>query len=505
VGSDPGLGVSMSQSAHHRPPPRPLDLLDVRLRPICDAYLGTRQVPGASIAIVLGDVSYHYAYGVKSTGSAEPVTAQTGFNIASCSKAFVSAAVASLVADGMATWDDPITRFVPEWQLQDPAATLQVTLRDMSANRLGLPRVGLMEAGLDPRLPAEHVFSGLRHTAPVHALRERFTYVNAGHNANAVAVGRITGQGFVDTVIDRILQPLGMSSSSCGEQARSALADQAAWHCRVGEEIVQIDSIFTDQQAGAGGMVVSGADALQWLRLHLNGGLVDGRQVISREALSETHKPHVVAEPGKDLPSLFYPGAHMAAYALGWAVSDFEGHPLICHSGTGYGVAAMTSLFPRSGLGIAVYANVLGAPVTSLSFALAATVLGLPVRDWRAYFESFAPALSAKLAASSSPAGPREPVDLASYVGTYVHAADGPLVVERAAEGLTGSLGHGYRMSFSLLPIDSNSFSLQFTQPEWRALMDGARAVLSFKVIDGASVAAQLDAGMITREFERLV
>ncbi len=503
--SVPDLGFSMNRHLRNRPPPSPLDLLDVRLRPICDVYLGTRQVPGASIAIVHGDKGYHYAYGVKSTVSVEPVTALTGFNIASCSKAFVSAAVASLVDDDMASWDDPITRFVPEWQLHDAAAAMQVTLRDLSANRLGLPRVGLMEAGLDPRLPAEHIFSRLRHTAAAHALRERFTYLNAGHNANALAVERITGQRFVDALRDRILHPLGMSTSSGGEQARAALADQAAWHCRIGDDISPIDSIFTDQQVGAGGMVVSGADALQWMRLHLNGGVVDGRQVISREALVETHRPHVVAEPGKDLPSLFYPGAHMAAYALGWAVSDFEGHPLICHSGTGYGVAAMTLLLPRAGLGVAVYANVLGAPVTSLSFALAAAMLGRPARDWRAYFESFAPPRQEVAVASASPANPAVPVDLDSCVGTYAHAADGPLVVKRVGEGLSGNLEHGYRMNFSMLPLGSGAFAVQFNQPEWRALMDSERPVLRFKVVDGAVVAAQLEAGMMAREFERRV
>jgi hypothetical protein len=33
------------------PPPAPLDLLDVRLRALCDAYLGAGQVPGASVAM----------------------------------------------------------------------------------------------------------------------------------------------------------------------------------------------------------------------------------------------------------------------------------------------------------------------------------------------------------------------------------------------------------------------------------------------------------------------
>jgi CubicO group peptidase (beta-lactamase class C family) len=99
------------------PLPASLDLLDPRLRPICDAYLAVGKVPGASIAVVVGDRGYHYGYGVKSISTREPVTAQTSFNIGSCSKAFTSATVASLVADGLVSWDDPITKYVPEFQL----------------------------------------------------------------------------------------------------------------------------------------------------------------------------------------------------------------------------------------------------------------------------------------------------------------------------------------------------------------------------------------------------
>ena len=35
--------------------------------------------------------------------------------------------------------------------------------------------------------------------------------------------------------------------------------------------------------------------------------------------------------------------------------------------------------------------------------------------------------------------------------------------------------------------------------------MDSERSVLNFKVVGGSSVAAQLDAGLMTREFERRI
>jgi CubicO group peptidase (beta-lactamase class C family) len=142
--------------------PRSMDFLDARLKPVCDAYLQPAQVPGASLAIIAGDRSYHYAYGAKSIITREPVTPNTAFNFGACSKAFVSATMASLVADKQVSWDDPISKFVPEFQLYDPAVTAQLTLRDLSGNRLGIPRAGLTEFGFDPWQPVGTALQRLR-------------------------------------------------------------------------------------------------------------------------------------------------------------------------------------------------------------------------------------------------------------------------------------------------------------------------------------------------------
>ncbi len=474
-----------------QPAPASLDLLDPRLRAQCDAYLGLGHVPGASVAVVVADQRYHHAHGVRSIHRPGPVTAATGFNIGSCSKAFVSATLASLVADGLAQWDDPLGRWVPEFQLHDPAVTAMVSLRDVCGNRLGLPRIGLTEYGFKPDVPVERIFAGLRHTAPIHPLRDRFTYVNAGHTAAAVAAGRISGQGYLPTLRQRVLAPLGMTGTWGGAAARDELADQAGWHVRDGDQTVAMAPHHTDNCLGSGGMVVSGLDALQWLRLHLSGGTVDGRQVLAREALAETHRPQAVATPGKDLVSLFYPGARMGAYALGWAVSDLEGHTLLCHSGSDHGVTAMTLLLPRAGIGIAVYANAWTGVVVPLAYALAATLLGLPPRDWLAYFKTAGAAIAPTVPNAPEPEGPPSlPLDV--YAGTYEHPADGELCIALDPNGLGGDLRDGHGMAFTLSPLGGHGFAMHFTQMPARLTMDGWR--LDFECRNGSIASARMHA-----------
>jgi len=482
--------------------PRSLDLLDPRLRLLCDAFLADAQVPGASIAIVCGNRDYHYAYGRKTLGSPAPVTINTAFNIGSCTKAFVSAAMASLVADKLASWDDKISRYVPEFQLYDDAVTREVSLRDLSGNRLGIPRAGLTEFGFSADQPVGAVLEGLRHTAPLCGLRERHTYVNVGHTAVALAVGRITGQGFLPTLRERVLAPLGMQSTSGGLAARDALPDQAGWHCVVDGQPFAIDTVYSDGYLGGGGMSVSGADALRWLRLHLGGGCVDGQQVIAREALLETHTPQIVALPGKDIISLFHPGAALAAYGLGWAVTELEGHPLVLHSGGDFGISAMTLLLPRDGIGIATYCNSSGRGSVPLPYALAACMLGLPVRDWKAYFEAAVPAPAALAETANNALTPSQ---LAAYAGHYQHPADGALEIAVQDEHLVGRFVKGYRMEFRARPLGAHRFGVTFDAPEWQGLApkDGSSLEFTLTGPDESATAVDWVSVLSRRAFSR--
>jgi hypothetical protein len=288
-----------------------------------------------------------------------------------------------------------------------------------------------------------------------------------------------------------------MHSTSGGLAARDELPDQSDWHCLADGRIHPIDTVYSDWYLGGGGMSVSGADALQWLRLHLNGGLVDGQQVVPREALLETHTPQVVAWPGKDIISLFHPGAHMAAYGLGWAVTELEGHPLVIHSGGDFGIASMTLLFPRDGIGIACYCNSSGRGTIALPYALAACLLGLKPRDWKAYFEAAMPASAAPATAA---VGTGDPAMLA---GRYAHPADGDLQIEHDGSCLKGNFLRGYRMAFTAEPAGDRRFVMHFESPEWRSLTTAEKPLLVFGAGDGPGNTVDWTVGPLSRRFFR--
>jgi len=101
--------------------------------------LKTFDVPGMAIAIVKdGKVVATKGFGVRKLGDPAPVTGKTLFEIASNSKAFTAAQLAQLVDEGKLSWDDPVTKHLPAFQMADAYVTHTMTVRDLLVHRSGL-------------------------------------------------------------------------------------------------------------------------------------------------------------------------------------------------------------------------------------------------------------------------------------------------------------------------------------------------------------------------------
>jgi CubicO group peptidase (beta-lactamase class C family) len=95
-------------------------------------------VPGMAIGIVKADkILLAKGYGIREIGESEPIDTETMFKIASNSKAFTSAALATLVDDGLIAWDGLVIDYIPEFRMKDPWVTANFTVRDLLTHRSG--------------------------------------------------------------------------------------------------------------------------------------------------------------------------------------------------------------------------------------------------------------------------------------------------------------------------------------------------------------------------------
>ena len=107
---------------------------------IAQDVLSRSGVPGMAVAVLHGgQVVFAKGYGVREVGKPDPVTENTVFQLASVSKSIGSTVVAHAVSDGIVAWTDPVVKYLPDFQLSDPAVTQMVTIGDLYSHRSGIP------------------------------------------------------------------------------------------------------------------------------------------------------------------------------------------------------------------------------------------------------------------------------------------------------------------------------------------------------------------------------
>lgn len=100
----------------------------------------------------------------------------------------------------------------------------------------------------------------------------------------------------------------------------------------------------------AGGAMMSADDAVRWLELMINGGAVDGRQVVPAAAVRSVLEPRAVVD-GKFGPYT------RESYGLGWYLGLYGDTPMVHHFGAFTGFRAHVSFLPEQKIGVAAFVN----------------------------------------------------------------------------------------------------------------------------------------------------
>ncbi len=447
--STAALGLAASTLAAQAPAREPFPGLDAYVQ----AALKTWNVPGVAVGIVRHDsVIYLQGYGVRTVGTRDPVDDRTIFAIGSCTKAFTAAGMAMLVDQGKVHWDDPVTKYLPGFQVADPYVTRELTLRDLLSHRTGIDRAEFLwyRSGLD----RDEILRRVHLLHQKASLRAQFTYNNIMYLVVGQALAAASGMSWDDFIQHRILDPLGMQSTTLTIRGLDHEADVSSPH-RTTHGVVRVvpwDDI--DNMAPAGAINSNVRDMAQWVRLQLHHGTLGDKKLVSAAALDETHRPQTLVPVGP--PSPDSPTIHFLSYGMGWAVHDYAGHVALEHTGGIDGFLAHVALLPDDDFGVVILSNDETSPIYgAIADWLLDRQIKAPTRDWstdmhRAYAKALAQQDSAEARETSKRvAGTQPTLPLERYTGTYadsmygvatVQLDNGKLTFTRA--GMIGDLEH---------------------------------------------------------------
>lgn len=346
------------------PAPPPAPSLD-RLReaaPYLSRWLATqvetRHVPGAQVAVRLGDeLVLSAAFGVADEATGAELTTGHLFRVASHSKTFTAVAVLRLVATGRLRLDDTVAGRLPDCA-DTPLA--RVTVRELLSHTSGAIRDGVDADHwqLDGPFPdADALRAIVRDHGATYAPQERFKYSNIGYGLLGAIIEAVTGRGYAEHVTEDILVPLGLTDT------RPEIDDDAAGRAVVGHtrahgrgRRVSVAPTATGALAAATGFVSTAEE----LSRFFSALALDRRELLDEHALRLMHRAE----------ASFPRGTGTGTYGLGLIGISVGGRRLVGHSGGFPGQITRTLVDPVTGLTVSVLTNAVDGPADALAVGL---------------------------------------------------------------------------------------------------------------------------------------
>ncbi|MEO7713288.1 MAG: serine hydrolase [Gemmatimonadaceae bacterium] len=415
-----------------------------------DAYvnqaLTTWKVPGTAIAIVRNDtVIFAKGYGVRQVGASQPVDERTVFAIGSSSKAFTAAAVAMLADEKKLSLDGRASLYFPGFQLADPYASRELTVRDLLSHRSGLARGEMVWYGSG--YDRDEIVRRVRFLQPTWSFRSQFGYQNIMYITAGQIVAHTANTTWDDFVRDRLLMPLGMTSSTTSIRQIAGGQNLATPHAEVDGVVKAVDWRNIDNAGPAGSINSTALDMAQWVRLQLARGTIGGKRLISEKMIDEMHTPHTIV-PIDTGARVGNPYTHLQAYGLGWFLQDYRGKLVVQHGGNVDGMTALVGMIPEERVGIVILTNMNGSgmPTTLMNRAFDLH-LGVTPEDWSA--KAFARAEAARVRGrealkkleATRVLNTKPSLALDKYAGVYSDSLLGDVTVRDSAGKLMLSFG----------------------------------------------------------------
>ena len=430
----------------------------------------TFEVPGIAIAVVKdGKVIAARGFGVRKLGDPAPVDGKTLFEIASNSKGFTAAALAMLVDEGKLAWDDPVTKHLPDFQMYDAYVTHAMTVRDLLTHRSGL---GLGAGDLlwwpTTSFSTDEIIEKLRYIRPATSFRGSYAYDNLLYIVAGKIIARKSGKSWGETVRERILKPVGMTTTTTSLLENEGNPNVAHSHSKIDHKIAVVKAVPAANAVGAVGINTNAEDIARWMTVLLNGGELEGNKLAGAghetrlfsaaqgREMWTAQTPIKISEPK---PALAATRPNFFAYGLGFQLRDYKGMKLAMHGGALQGFYSRVVMVPEAKLGIAIFTNAeSGGALTALQYRLLDQYLGAAPSDWisvigDAEHEAHAKELARIKTAATTRATRSQPsLALAAYNGQYQDAWYGLATIETVGAkqvmrftrtpDLTGELEH---------------------------------------------------------------
>jgi beta-lactamase class C len=304
---------------------------DARLREFEEYFVANilPHVPGAALAIVAdGRVELIKPYGVRRAGSAQPVTTDTVFRLASVSKSFASTATGLLVRDKLLDWDTKVNSQLEYLRFKNSNYGSQITVRNLLSHTTGLVQHAYTDL-LEGNVPYNEIIGRLKNVDFICPPGTCYSYQNVVFSLTGDLIQSVSGKPYEEFVRDNLFRPLGMRTASIGMLSFNSTQDRATPHVWRNARWQPVNvRVNYYNVAPAAGINASINDMKQWLLAQMG----KRPDVLPTPILNELQSPAI--------PTTAYQAHYRSrkelgevGYGLGWRVFDYGGSKHFVHHG----------------------------------------------------------------------------------------------------------------------------------------------------------------------------
>lgn len=332
----------------------PLELGE-EISELIHAEMGRMKAVGVSAAFVLdGEVVDLRSFGWEDFAERIPADGDTMYRWASIAKPVTAVAALQLVAAGKLDLDQDIRKYVPEF----PEKRWPITARHLLLNQSGVVHYAQMRIRTPKEYTREHPWTDriisldmFNESPLLFEPGTRYHYSTPGFVLLGAVIERAGGQPFEEQVIQRICQPLGMST----------MQPDVLW-----KEIPHRTEGY--ERLGNGAVAVCGDDNISW-KLPAGGwtsnvrdlgwfgvGLMDST-LLNDELRAEMCTAGTLAD-GK-----------ATTYGYGLGIREVDGRKLLVHSGGQLRTSTFLIVDPDNQTAVALMCNTGGARMQDLALS----------------------------------------------------------------------------------------------------------------------------------------
>jgi CubicO group peptidase (beta-lactamase class C family) len=338
-------------------------------------------VPGMSIAIVKdGKTIFSKGYGVKEIGKSDKVDGNTLYAIASNSKAFTSAMIATLVQDGKLDWNDRVQTYIPYFEIYDPVISQHVTIRDILSHRVGLGTFSGDIIWYKSTLKVDKIIKRLKYLPKKFDFRDGYGYSNVMYLTAGEIIKIVTGKSWLENIQERFLNPLNMTRTIISPNQLEELGNFATPHGLADGKNIPIEWVNWEEIAAMGGLISSVNDIAKWMIFNLNNGIIGEDTILEAKSRNLIWTPHNNFVVNHTKSNDF--DMHFRGYGLGWELSDYHGNIKVSHGGGYDGMISSVTLIPDQKLGVVVLTNGMESPTSAITNFTLDTFLNIEETDW---------------------------------------------------------------------------------------------------------------------------